>query len=74
MPEEKTVKIKHLKRFNGFDEGHIREVSEEDADVWIGEKLCKIAPKNAKLGKPAEKEEEESSEIADDAQSDSKPS
>lgn len=36
------VKIKHLKRFNGFDEGSEREVKKEDAIIWEAEGYCEI--------------------------------
>ena len=58
----KELIIRHLKRFNRFDEGHERKVALEDAKVWAKEGHCEIikdfTPKSDPEPDPQEKKDE----------------
>ena len=59
----KELIIRHLKRFNRFDEGHERFVALEDAKFWAKEGLCEIikdfTPKSDPEPKSKEKKDED---------------
>ena len=69
----KELIIRHLKRFNRFDEGHERKVALADAKFWAKEGLCEIIKDFTSESEPDSESKEKKDENDKDTGSPSDP-